>query len=46
MEEKLKELINNTNYYYDLEDTVEWILYNKEELLKILQDDTEVIVKN
>ncbi len=41
MEDKLKELINNTNYYYDLEDVVEWILYNKEELLKILQEDVK-----
>lgn len=41
MEDKLKELIKNTNYIYDLEDTAEWIMYNKEELLKILQEDSD-----
>ncbi len=43
MEEKLKELIQRTNYIYDLEDTLEWILYNKEELLKILLEDSNNI---
>ena len=41
MKEKLKELINNTSSIYDLNDTLEWILYNKQELLKILLEDKE-----
>jgi hypothetical protein len=41
MKEKLKDFINNTSYIYDLNDTLEWIMYNKEELLKILLEDKE-----
>lgn len=38
MKEKIQELIDRTNKYYDLEDTAEWIFYNKNELFKILHE--------
>lgn len=37
IEDKIKKLVSDTSSIYDLTDTPEWIMYNKEALLRILQ---------
>lgn len=37
LEDRIRKFVKETSDIYDLEDTAEWIMYNKDELLRLLQ---------